>query len=64
MLVEKDITTFAEKMRRALAGADEFPEHWTRPHGRRTGCPEEPPHRGAELQQAYEEATRTLVACD
>ena len=64
MIAEQDITTFAEKLRRSLAGADEFPEHWAWPQRHVAWGPHEPPHFGTELQQAYEEATGTLVGCD
>jgi hypothetical protein len=65
MLAEREITAFAEKMRRALAGADEFPEQWARLQRRWAGYNQEQPHYcGAELQEAYEEATGTLVVCD
>jgi hypothetical protein len=64
VLAEVEITTFAERMRRTLAGVDEFPEQWARLRRRWADRPREQKHYGAELQQAYEEATGTMIGCD
>jgi len=64
MLAEAEITAFAEKMRRVLAGVDEFPDHWARLRRRLGARPQEEKSCGAELRRAYEEATGILLGCD
>ena len=64
MLADKEITAFAAKMRRVLAGADECPEQWARLRKRWAARPQQDKPCGAELRRAYEEATGTLIGCD
>jgi hypothetical protein len=64
MLAEAQITAFADKMRRALAGTDEFPEQWARLRKRWAARPQENKPSRAELRRAYEEKTGTVIGCD
>jgi hypothetical protein len=64
MLTERQITAYADKLRRGLAGIDEFPDQWVRLQKRWAVPPREKQPTGAELRQAYEEATGTLIDCD
>jgi hypothetical protein len=64
MLTDVEITAFAQKMRRVLTGADEFPDNWARLRRRSTAQPRKQRPCGAELRRAYEEATGTEIGCD
>jgi hypothetical protein len=64
MLAEAEITAYAKKMARVLAGAEEFPDRWVRLRKRWAARPWEEQPSGAKLRRAYEEATGTVVDFD
>jgi hypothetical protein len=64
MLAEREITAFADKMRRVLAGMDEFPDQWVRLQKRWATRPQEDKPCGAKLRRAYEETNGTVIGCD
>jgi len=64
MLADREITAFAEKMRRVLAGTDEFPDQWVRLRKRWARHAQEDKRCGARLRRAYEEANGTVISCD
>jgi hypothetical protein len=64
MLAEVQVTAYAEKMRRVLAGKDEFPEYWARLRRRLAPQARAEKPCGAELRRVYEEETGIDLGCD
>ena len=64
MLAETQVNAYAEKMRRVLAGADEFPGYWSRLQQRWAAQANHPEHCAAKLRRAYEEMNGSQIGCD
>ena len=64
MLIQEEVTRYAEEMQRTVEGADERPEQCEWLRRRLAAQPQRKRPCVAELYRVYEEATGTRIGCD